>query len=317
MRAAALALCLVAVATTPGRAEEATPPPVEIRSRVEPQTVTIGTRFRYTVEVLSRPGIEVIVAQPSERIGEFDIVDFGIEPPGEQGGRSVVTRWYTLVGWRPGEHMIESPPVHFRLPGEEMAEAPEHEVRVSIESLLAKEAEASDIRDIKGPEPVPIDWRPYWILGSGALALLLVGAVLYRVLSRSRRPAWAPPPPPAHEVAAAELERLRARALVQQGAFKEFYSALSDIVRRYVEQRFELRAPEMTTEEFLLASARSGRLAGPHRALLGDFLTESDLVKFARHVPTIAQSERAWTAAKRFVDETATTLRSEGIRAAG
>ena len=61
----------------------------------------------------------------------------------------------------------------------------------------------------------------------------------------------------------------------------------------------------MTTEEFLLTTARGGSLQPAHRALLGEFLTESDLVKFARHVPTLADSERAYAAARRFVDETA------------
>src|SRR4029077_9600432 len=90
-----------------------------------------------------------------------------------------------------------------------------------------------------------------------------------------------------------------------QGLFKEYYSALSGIVRAYVERRFGVRAPEMTTEEFLLTTARGGRLQGAYRALLGEFLGQSDLVKFARHVPTLADSERAWASARRFVEETA------------
>jgi hypothetical protein len=85
---------------------------------------------------------------------------------------------------------------------------------------------------------------------------------------------------------------------------KDFYSTLSDIVRRYLEDRFRLRAPEMTTEEFLLVTSRDGRLAAGHRRLLGDFLTESDLVKFARHVPTLSDGERAFEAARRFVTDT-------------
>ena len=72
----------------------------------------------------------------------------------------------------------------------------------------------------------------------------------------------------------------------------------------------------MTTEEFLLATARDGRLVAAHRRLLGEFLVESDLVKFARHLPTIADTERAWAAARRFVDETA-AARREMLRAAG
>jgi len=105
-------------------------------------------------------------------------------------------------------------------------------------------------------------------------------------------------------VALAALDALRARKLVEHGAFKDFYSTLSDIVRRYLEDRFHVRAPEMTTEEFLLTTSRDGRLAAPHRRLLGEFLTESDMVKFARHVPTIADSARAFEAARRFVDDT-------------
>jgi hypothetical protein len=68
----------------------------------------------------------------------------------------------------------------------------------------------------------------------------------------------------------------------------------------------------MTTEEFLLTSARGGRLQSGHRALLGEFLSDSDLVKFARHMPTLADSERAFTAARRFVDETAPPPGGEG-----
>src|SRR5205823_13096562 len=124
------------------------------------------------------------------------------------------------------------------------------------------------------------------------LAAMLVAFVLHHTLNRPKRAAPSAPRRPPHEIAAAELERLRGRRLVEQGAFKEYYSALSDIVRRYLEHRFQLRAPEMTTEEFLLATARDGRLVAAHRRLLGEFLVESDLVKFARHLPTVRSEGR-------------------------
>jgi hypothetical protein len=303
-------LLLLLLAGTGALADEV---PVGIVARVEPDTVEIGQRFRYVVEVTSRDA-EVFVTQPSERIGDFDIVDFGIEPPTGHEGRTVLRRWYTLVGYSPGHHLLKSPVVRYRPPGEEPRDAPAVETRVSIESALEKAGNPTDIRDIKAPEPVPVDLRPYYIIGGAVLGPLLLGAVLYYLLTRSRRTAAAAPPRPAHEVAAEALERLRARRLVEAGAFKEYYSALSGIVRAYVEQRFDIRAPEMTTEEFLLASARSGKLVGPHRVLLADFLTESDLVKFARHLPALADTERAWSAARRFVDETASV---EKLRAAG
>ncbi|TMA60118.1 MAG: hypothetical protein E6J75_01735 [Deltaproteobacteria bacterium] len=292
------------------------PSPVTVHARAEPSTVTIGARFRYMLEVASAKDAEVFVTQPADRIGDCDIVDFGIDPPVQRDGETILSRWYQLVCWEPGHHLLESPPVQYRTAGEEKQDAPGDALGVTVESLLEKEPGAADIRDIKAPEPIPVDWRPYWLLGGGLLAAVLIAFVLYRTLNRPKRPAAAAPPRPPHVVAAAELDRLRARRLIEQGAFKEYYSELSDVVRRYLESRFKLRAPEMTTEEFLIAAARDGRLAPGHRRLLGEFMTESDLVKFARHLPTIADSERAWTAARRFVDETAAAPQ-ETLRAAG
>jgi len=286
------------------RADEA-PPPVEVRAHVEPEEVTIGTRFRYVVEVISTRDAEVFVEQPADRLGDFEIVDFGVEPPVARDGKTVLTRWYRLVGYSPGDHLIESPAVKYRVASEEQQVASPAETSVTVESLLAETPNATDIRDIKVPEPVPVDWRPYYLLGGGIVLLLAIAAGLYRLLNRPGRGMPAPAPRPPHEIAVDALADLRRRNLIAVGAFKEYYSALSGIVRTYLEQRFGLRAPEMTTEEFLLTTAREGRLEAAHRRLLGDFLAESDLVKFARHLPTMADSERAWDAARRFVDETA------------
>jgi len=298
------AALLVALLVTTAAADEP-PPLVTVHAEAAPDTTTIGTRVRYEVTVNAPPGVEIVVAQPAERIGDMDIVDFGTEAPAPTpDGRVVFRRWWQLVAWSPGNHLLPSPEVRYRPPGGELATAPADDVGVTVESLLARTPDAADIRDVKAPEPIPVDWRPYYVIGGGLLALALLALLAHRLLVRPKRTVAAAPPPPPHVVALAALDALRARALVEHGAFKDFYSALSDIVRRYLEDRFRVRAPEMTTEEFLLATSRDGRVAAAHRRLLGEFLTESDLVKFARHVPTIADSERAFTAARRFVDDT-------------
>ena len=152
-----------------------------------------------------------------------------------------------------------------------------------------------------------MDWRPYYAI-AGAVALLVALVLLLRWLAKRRRHvATATPPPPAHVIALGALDALRARRLVEKGAIKEYYSTLTDIVRAYLEGRYRVRAPEMTTEEFLVASSRDGRLGADHRQLLGNFLGESDLVKFARHLPSTDDSERAYSAARRFVEETRET----------
>jgi len=312
-----VAAMLALLAVVPARAEE--PTPVAVHARVEPEQPTIGQRFRYVLDVTAPPGVELVVEQPAERLGDFEIVDFGVEPAVQRDGRTVVTRWWRLVGWSPGEHVIESPGVRYRVPGEDLRDADGDPTRVVVASVLGDAGETADIRDIKGPEPIPLNLRPWYAAGA-ALAALVALVLLWRWL-RARRhlvPALRPPRP-AHEVAADALRALRARQLPELGEWKEFYTTLSGIVRRYLEDRFELRAPEMTTEEFLAETARGGALDGSQRTLLGGFLTESDLVKFARHVPTLGDSERALGAAERFVDETAPRALppAEEARAAG
>ncbi len=293
--------------------------PVTVAAHVEPEQVTIGQRFRYTLDVVAAPGVEVVVEQPADRLGDFDIVDFGVDPAVQRDGKTVVTRWWRLVGWSPGEHDIASPRVRYRVPGEELHDADGQTTPVVVASVLGDATETADIRDIKAPEAMPRNLRPWYVAG-GALAVLLAGVLVWRRLrARRRRAAVVSLPRPAHEVATEALRALRARRLPELGEWKEFYSALSGIVRRYLEDRFQVRAPEMTTEEFLAVTARGGGLEDGHRALLGDFLVESDLVKFARHVPVLGDAERAFTAAERFVGETVPSdrLPDEDVRAAG
>jgi hypothetical protein len=312
-------MLLIAVAVGGPVAADEQAAPVTVHARVDPDRPTIGQRFRYTMEVAASPGVEVVVTQPADHLGDFEIVDFGVDPAVQRDGRTVVSRWWRLVGWTPGDHVIESPPVRARAPGEELHDVAGDTQHVVVTSVLGDADETADIRDIAAPEPVPRDLRPWYVAG-GVLAALLALALGWRWLRRRRRTADAAlPPRPPHEIAADALRALRARRLPETGEFKEFYSTLSDIVRRYLEDRFQVRAPEMTTEEFLAATARGAALERAHRALLGSFLAESDLVKFARFVPTLDDSERALVAAERFVSDTAPRQRlpEEDARAAG
>ena len=292
--------CVLAVLLAAGPATAS----VQVRARAEPDTTTIGSPVRYVLEVVVDPGVEVVMAQPTETLGKFEIVDFGDEPPRTEDGKQVIGRWFTVRSFEVGHHLVPSPPVSFRAPGEPLTAVTPIETRISIESLVDKATGLKDLRDIKPPRPVPRDWRPFVVVGAG-LAMLLGLAALVRWLRRRPRAAPALPPLPAEVRARRALAELAARGLLERGAFKEYYATLSTIVRVYLEERFRLRAPEMTTEEFLLATARNAELTRTQRSALGAFLRESDLVKFARHVPALADAERAFTAAGRFVDETA------------
>ena len=116
------------------------------------------------------------------------------------------------------------------------------------------------------------------------------------------------------EIALQELKRLLAEDLLTRGEIKLFHLRISDILRHYIENRFGLKAPERTTEEFLteLSMARLQKDAFPssHKKLLADFLIHCDLVKFAKFKPQPSENEEAITRAYDFVKDTMKLPRS-------
>ena len=156
-----------------------------------------------------------------------------------------------------------------------------------------------DIRDIRGPKFM----LPRWLLLAliaGAVLLSLSAYGLWRWLRRRRRPRALLP----FEIALQRLEEMR--ALMQPSQAREFSIAVSDVVRRYIEERFGVTATHRTTEEFLhdLLGSSHAPLAR-HRALLAEFLQQCDLVKFAGMSLTLQNMESLHHSARAFVLETA------------
>ncbi len=120
----------------------------------------------------------------------------------------------------------------------------------------------------------PLAPTPWLAWAGAATAVLVLAAVGCWIGLRPRRPRQPPP----ERWALQELGRLDASAPADPAAY---HTALSDVVRRYLADRFGLPATRQTTAEFLEAVRRSGRLADEQQALLSDFLERCDLAKFA------------------------------------
>jgi len=143
-----------------------------------------------------------------------------------------------------------------------------------------------------------------WLLVGAGIALAAAGGLTWIAFRRSQTLRNEPVRKPAHEIAYANLRALVARNLVEQGKVKEFYERISGILRYYIEHRFRLHAPDRTTEEFLAELGQTDVLAAADKAVLKEFLTHCDLVKFARHSPTTQQIQRTFDLVKAFIDRT-------------
>jgi hypothetical protein len=153
--------------------------------------------------------------------------------------------------------------------------------------------------------------RPLWWYAAIAGGLALAGCGCLGLL---RRRTVAPPAAvalPAHVRALRALGRLRTAPRTTPAEIERFYVDVSTVLREYLEERFALRAPERTTEEFLRELEGGDRLAREHRAALEQFLRRCDLVKFAAQVPGEAEHVATFAIAEAFVEGTRTDLRVE------
>lgn len=154
------------------------------------------------------------------------------------------------------------------------------------------------VKDIKTVLNEPFNWKwyihyLYWGLGTLALILTIILITRYftkRQLNKVIEPDK--PKIPAHITALAVLEKIKQEQIWKEGKVKEYYSSISDTIRLYIEERYNLHALESTTDEIMTAF-RSQVIDPESKNKLQQLLQLSDLVKFAKMMPI--ESENNFT----------------------
>jgi hypothetical protein len=161
--------------------------------------------------------------------------------------------------------------------------------------LAANAAAPEEFHDIA--PPVDYSLIPPWVIFAGAfLALTLIGLAVW-LWMRLRRPG--PPPKSPRERALEVLRRMDYD--VERVAPYRFSIRVSDVLRRYVTEQYNLPVTRQTSVEFLTALAKSSPFSVSEKSLLEDFLTRCDLIKFARYEATSSDSRLLIEEATRFV----------------
>jgi len=162
-----------------------------------------------------------------------------------------------------------------------------------------------ELRDITGiEEPARAPGRPWWpyTLGLAAvlmMSLFLVGWRYYR--RHSEKPELSP-----GSWALTELARIESLAQgAGKGQLEQYPGMLAEVIRAYLDKRFQLRAPWQTTPEFFHDIKDSSLLNSGHRELLKDFLGRCDLAKFAHIQFSLEECRALAQSARKFVEETA------------
>ena len=171
---------------------------------------------------------------------------------------------------------------------------------------LSNNLMTNDIKDIKVPIDIPNQWE--WLLIALLIILLIsLGFLLwlwYSKLLKKQEIQEPLPVIPAWQKAYDRLENLKLKKLIEREDLKPFYVELSNILRHYIEERFVLKAPEMTSEEFLDSLKRSPFLDDAQKQTLKDFLFICDMVKFAKHNSSAFEAQKCFDLTKQFIDQT-------------
>jgi hypothetical protein len=303
MLAAALSACRhgdEAPAPTP-RSVEAALHGATIRVSTEASEIRAGEPLRIVVALERGAQTSATLPTLGKKLGPFEVRQSESLPRDPAKPDQVAER-VTLVTFESGP--LEVPPLEAVIRG---ADGKDESLRspalpVTVQSRLAGEFNPASFRDIKGEVDVPLDAQWPWFVGAGLLAAAL-GLGAWRLWFH--RPAPPPVVEAPHERALRELDELAARDLPRKGLVLDFYVLLSDTVRRYVEGRFGIRAPEQTTKEFLSAARHHPQIGEDHQRLLASFLRAADMVKFAAQRPGPQECERGLDAARGFVRESA------------
>ncbi len=271
----------------------------------ETETIDLGRNVRVTLMAKAPSNVEVTLPDLTTRLRGFtDAESLEAEPVRGKDGQ--VTR---SVEWK----LVPEPC------------APEYRIAPFVVTVMTGDKDASFIAGpVRFDPPAAVDsdgeivihpekdkpvltWKRVgrwllWTLGIlVGVVLPLVALVRYlvrRVKEHRMRPidrAWA------------ELGRLVARRLPARGRYKDFYVELTMVVRRYVQRKYGIRAPHLTTEEFLheLAARRDDGAGNPAARydLLNEFLSSADLVKFAGVEATPELAEDAVSKARGYLSD--------------
>ena len=296
-----------------------TPQPIKPTTTVGPVTTTvsltpsepvIGDSLTLMIEVTSEPEVEVLMPSFGEALGRFVILDFSPRERINREGQTISSQQYTLDVPMSGDwtvppllvEFIDHRPGNRPAPeGDDAFELLTEPIDFKVESVLPTDVD-SELKEPLGtlaPIPTALERAEPWIRGFIFVAVpaaLLLFWILRRAHRRIRRSAY--------EIAVEELKKLQFAPRGTPEEIDQFYVALSGIVRRYLEKRFEIRAPESTTEEFLDRATRSTVLTAAHKELLVGFLTKADLVKFAARIPSDLEIAESIRSAEQFLEDT-------------
>lgn len=236
-------------------------------------------------------------------LGKWVVVGHQPGPYSMQAGYQIRKDRLQLLTYASGKVEVPATGIKLHLPDNREGMVPSQGMSIVLQPPMGKTSNPLDyLRGLKQP----IAFFP-WL--QAFLTLIIVAALLRGIWWYARRTGLIqarpiePPRPPA-EIARERLAALRASGLLALGQYKNYYSDLTEITRRYLEGRFALEAMDRTTSE-LMRILKAKQFPRQDMSLLREILERADLAKFAKARPNEREADSDWQAVADWVERTA------------
>jgi hypothetical protein len=208
---------------------------------------------------------------------------------------NLISQNFIITAWDSGSYYL--PPISFS------ANSKTEGLLLNVQTIILEEG--AELKDIKQPMEAPIGWSDIWPWLVGIIVLTLIVFLLKKYVFNKKEKERIEKPEviiPADITALQQLTKLDKAQLWQGGGVKEYHSELSEIIRRYTENRFNFIALELATDEII--RELKSKVNNEQLASITILLQRADLAKFAKSKPDEYENKESMQLAKHFVGQT-------------
>jgi len=209
--------------------------------------------------------------------------------------KNLISQNFIITAWDSGSYYI--PPFAFSVSSKTQG------LLLNVQTVILEEG--AELKDIKQPMEAPIGWSDIWPWLLGIIALALIVFLLKKYVFNKKEGIEIEKPKviiPADITALQQLVKLDEAQVWQTGNIKQYHTEISEIIRRYTENRFSFIALELATDEII--SELKSKVNNEQLASITILLQRADLAKFAKSKPDEDENKESMQLAKHFIGQT-------------
>ena len=280
---------------------------VGVEAKIDSIQMLIGQQVHVTVTATTPSNAKVVFPSFKSRdtlVAGVEVLNISKEEKEKlEQGQQQISRVYTLTSFDGKLYYL--PPFQVKVDGKM------YQSKSLALKVLEVEVDTTNLNQYYGPKDVQnnpflwSDWSTAFWLSVLILLLMAVAYYLYLRL-RDNKPIiksfkivkrLLP-----HQKAMKEIEQIKADKMVSSENQKEYYTKLTDTLRRYIEERYKFSAMEMTSSEIIERLTQDGDQKSLDE--LRELFTTADLVKFAKYSTLINENDKNLVSAIEFINQT-------------